>query len=749
MFAHYFLIMEQHMFMGRVLDAENKLPLLGVNVYLKGQNIGAATDLEGNFKIEKLPVGNYVLVYSYIGYTAVTVTDLIIRSDRITYRDTELYTSSVDYDSIVVSGGFFSNTEIQPISAIEYSAEEIRRAPGSAGDISRILFGLPSVAKVNDGKSSFMVRGGSPVENAFYLDNIEISNINHFATAGSSDGLFGILNIDFVKNVTFNAGGFSPVYGDRLSSVMEISFREGNRNEYDAQVNINFGGAGAQFEGPFAGKNGSFLFAVNKSYLDLLMNTFAKGYPAPEYYDAQTKVVYDLSDKHKLSFIDIFAHDIYNVTYDEGFKNEFNQYGNTKYITNTAGINWMFIWGQSGYSNTSLSHTYNYWDVLFNNTNSRNKFMTNNSVENDFRFRNVNFYKINKDNKLDFGFEAKLDRNNFDYTFYDYLDEYGNVQNTATTSGKLNTFNGSGFLMHHLTFLENITLSSGGRINYISYNDRMLYSPRGILTYRLNPLTSISASAGIFYQNIPSLVLAQSDEFKKLKTPKAVHYILSLNHLLTEDTKLTIELYQKDYSNLLVDPEQSKDFLFDQVVSSGLFTNHSSLLDIGKARSKGIEVIIQKKLAKDFYGMASTSYSSAQFRDMEGRWWDRIYDNRYNFNIEGGYKPDSEWEFSLRFIYAGGAPYTPFNSELSRQNNRGILDLENINNRRLPDYHSLNLRVDRRFHFSKSNLVVFLSIWNVYNRNNISAYIWNEVKNQIAEDVGWNTIPVFGIEYEF
>lgn len=734
---------------GRVIDNENKMPLPGVNVYLKNMNTGSATDINGNYKIEKLPVGNYVVVYSFIGYIPVSVPDIIVRSGRITYQDVELQSSSVEFDSVVVSGGYFSEAENKPVSTIQFSSEEIRRAPGSVGDVSRILFGLPSVAKINDGKSSFMVRGGSPVENSFYLDNIEINNINHFSTQGSTDGFFGMLNIDFVKNVTFNAGGFSPLYGDKLSSVMEINFREGNRTEYDGQINLNFGGIGGQIEGPFANKKGSFLFSANKSYLDMMMKVFAEGYPSPEYYDAQTKIVYDISENHKLTFLDIFANDVYNIPYDKAVDKEMNQYGNTKIITNTAGLNWMYIWGQNGYSNTSLSNTINSRNVFLNETKSQNMFLSNNTNENTFALRNINYYKLNDEHKFEFGVESKFGLNKFNYTFFEYQDEYGNVQPTVEVADNLNTISAGTFLMYHSSIVKDISLSLGGRIDYFDYTDKLLYSPRGVLSYKFSPSTSISASAGIYYQNIPSLVLAQSDEFKKLKTPVAIHYVLSLSHMLTEETRLTVEVYEKDYSNLPVDPAQSKDFLFDQVVTTGLFTNHSNLLSSGKALSRGVEVMIQKKLAMNFYGMISASYSKAEYKDLNGVRRNRIFDNRFNFNVEGGYKPNNEWEFSCRFVYAGGAPFTPFDMQLSQQYNKGILNLENINTYRLPDYHSLNLRVDKRFYFDKTNLVVFFSVWNVYNRDNISAYTWNEVKNKIAKEVGWNTLPVFGIEYEF
>lgn len=734
---------------GKVVDAENKSPLPGVTVVIKGTSLGASTDLDGAYRIENLQAGSYVAIFSYVGFKTVTQTDIIIRGERVTYLDMQMQQSSIELKTVEVHGGYFVNAEAMPVSSIGYTSEEIRRAPGAAGDVSKILFSLPSVAKVNDGKSSLMVRGGSPVENTFFLDNIEIANINHFPLAGSTDGLIGLINVDFVKDITFHSGGFSPVYGDRLSAVMDINYREGDKDKYNGQLNLNYGGLGAQFEGPFANKKGTFFFAANKSYLDLVMKTFANEYPAPEYYDFQGKITYNLNENNKLSLIELYANDIYDYDNAKAVKSELNQYGRQNSITNTIGLNWMLILGRSGYSNTSVSSSYAKRDINLHETKSTNDFLKNTSIENEIRLRNVNFLKLNEYNKLDFGFEVKYGINKFRYTYFEYENEYGQKVPGSTISKDLNTLKASGFGVYHLTLFENLTVSPGARVDYFDYNRKTLFSPRAFLAYNLSSLTSLHASAGVFYQNIPSLLLAQSDLFKSLNTPRADHYILGLSHLLTENTRLTVELFRKDYKDFPVDPTMPKDFLFDQVVTSGVFTNHAELTSGGKAYSNGIEIMVQKKLAEDFYGMASASYSRVRYQDLSGAWRDRIYDNKFSFAIEGGYKPDNEWEFSLRWVYAGGAPYTPFDLVQSEKDNKGILNLNSINGSRLPDYHSLNLRVDKRYYFNSTNIVVFLSIWNVYNRENISAYSWNEIKNKPGKDSGWSTMPIFGVEYEF
>lgn len=735
--------------LGKVTDAENKSVLPGVTVVLKGTTYGATTNLEGEYKIENLPVGNYVAIFSYLGFKTFSQTDIIISSEKNTYLDAELYSTSVELKQIEVSGGYFVNADAKPLSAIEFSSEEIRRAPGAAGDVSKILFSLPSVSKTNDGKSSLMVRGGSPVENTFFLDNVEIANINHFPLAGSTDGLIGLINVDFVKDITFHSGGFSPIYGDRLSAVMDINYREGDKKNYNGQLNLNYGGVGAQIEGPFANQKGNFFFSANKSFLDLVMKTFANDYPAIEYYDFQGKVTYNLSEQNKLSLIELYANDIYDYDNEKAVKSELNYYGRQNSITNTIGLNLMSLWGKSGYSNTSVSSSYAKRDINLLETKSRDPFMKNTSTENEIRFRNVNFAKFNENNKLEFGVEVKYGINKFKYSFSDYENEYGQKISGSTVVKDLNTLKGSIFGVYHLTLADKFTISPGARVDYFDFTKKTTVAPRVLLSYSLNTLTSVHASAGIFYQNIPSLVLAQNSLFKDLKTQKAEHFIIGFSHLLTENTKLTIEAYRKNYKDFPIDPEQPKDFLFDQVVTNGLFTNHNGLISGGEAYANGVEIMVQKKLAEDFYGMASASYSRVKYKDLDGTWRNRIYDNQFNFAVEGGYKPNSEWEFSMRWIYSGGAPYTPFNLEKSTAANKGIIDLSRINGSRLPDYHSLNLRVDKRFYFDNTNLVVFLSVWNVYNRENVSGYSWNEVKNKPGKDTGWSTLPILGVEYEF
>ncbi len=733
---------------GKVVDNDNQQPLIGVNIYVKETSTGTTTDSNGNYDLENIPVGNYTISFSYIGFQNSTKTDIIVKPSRNKELNITLHSTSIEMESVVVEGGYFTEVNTIPVSAVQFSSEEIRRAPGSAGDVSRILFGLPSLAKVNDQMNSLIVRGGSPLENIFYVDNIEIPNINHFPVQGSSDGPISIINVDFVKDVKFYSGGFSPIYGDRLSSVMDISFREGNKKSLSGSLDLSFQGFRGSIETP-VGEKGSFMISANRSYLDLIVKAINETGPVPQYGDVQGKFNYNFSDNQKLTLLGVWADDYINMDHESGLESNAYAYGNSAITTTSFGANLRSIWSKNGYSNTSISYNRSDNSTDYYEVKSQNNLMENRSIENMISLRNVNYYKFGEKYKIEYGIEGKLAVQDFNISFGEYTDRIGNIIPAQKFVNKLETMKGSAFAVFHWAPINKLTFSPGGRVDYFDFTKDLLLSPRLSFTYRFTNNTSLNGSAGRFYQNTPGRILGQSDSFKDLKTPFSDHYVLGISHLLTESTRLSIEVYDKKYSNLPIDVTKPNFLVFDQAVETGVFINQSNLADNGKASSRGVEIIIQKKLAADFYGMVSGSYSKNRYSDYSGKWRDRIYDNQITFTLEGGYKPNNEWEFSARWIYAGGAPYTPFDIDASSESEQGIADVNRINSERLPDYHSLNLRVDKRFHFSNSSIILYLSVWNVYGRENISRYNWDIVNQTPVSQKQWGTLPVFGVEYAF
>ncbi len=735
---------------GHITDMDTKLPLAGANVVVLDTQLGASTDLEGNFKFDFIPVGSYVLNVSYLGYEPIIIPDVIVKSERVTTLQAEMKATALEMHAVTVKPNYFSQSESQPVSVTNLSSEEIRRTPGAAGDVSRIVMALPSVAKVNDTRNSLVVRGGSPIENGYYVDNIAIPNINHFPLQGASSGAMGLLNVDFIKDVSFYTGGFSALYGDRLSSIMDVSFREGNTTEFDGQLDLNMTGFGVVGEGPLPTGKGSWLFSARRSYWDLVVDAFeVEASTIPEIVDVQTKLVYNLSDKHQLSILEVLGIDESVIKKELAAENEENVYGDANWKTNTLGMNWRYLWSGKGYSNTSISHSFIDWKSTWYETLTDYQLTENNSTEQNIWVRNINHFVINSGNTFDFGLDLQLLGAEYNKFYAAYTDPLGNATPELQMDESISAYKAATFFIYTWKPLARLTTTYGVRLDYFDFNDNIYLSPRFQFSYKLDINTTLNGSYGQFYQFLPLILLTQDDAFQSLEDPRADHYVLGISHLLTENTRLTVEGYAKEYHNVPLDPTQPSLFIIDESNDQDGFSSHDQLVDTGVAFTRGIEVMLQKKLARKVYGLVSGSYFRSRYRDYDGVWRDRIYDNRFMFTIEGGYKPNHKWDFSLRWVYAGGTPYTPFDITASEDAVRGIYDSDRINEDRLPDYHSLNLRIDRRFHFKASNLIVYLSVWNVYGRDNVASYYWNEIQNKQDTFNQWGTLPALGLEFEF
>ena len=686
--------------------------------------------------------------FDYIGYEPLSKTDIIVKSKRITFVNAELKMTMIESEDIIVTAGYFSQIQAQPTSATNFSSEEIRRAPGSVGDVSRILNVLPGVARVNDMSNDLLVRGGSPSENAFFIDNIEIPNINHFPSQGASGGPIGILNVDFIEDVNFYTGGFSAAYGDRLSSILDITFRDGNRDEFDGQLDLNFSGFGGIAEGPLANGKGSWFISGKRSFLDLLVYALGTG-TAPRFGDIQGKLSYDINNQNKIIILNIFGNSSYKINQDDAIEIGDELFGKVDIYQNTFGINWRSLWSKNGYSNTSISYAFITSSDLWHGAATGRQENGNDYLEGAYSLRNMNYYQFNKTNKIEFGIDTKYEITDYDYFFSPDTNRLGEFVDRIHVENQFNAKKAGVYVNYIWNPLKVLTTTLGLRGDYSSYNDNFHLSPRFSTSLKINERISLNGAFGIYHQTLPLFLLSQNPDNKELDDPIAVHYILGLDYLLTADTKLTVEVYDKEYQNFPLDPDDPMLFVMDDGIFSNQFGNYNKLEDKGEAYSRGIELLIQKKMAKDFYGLISASYFRSRYKDYNGIWRNRIYDNQYIFSVIGGYKPSNKWEFSIRWNFAGGVPYTPFDIEKSKAFNTGIIDQTSVNTKRYPDYHSMNIRCDRRFFFQGSSLVTYLSVWNAYNHKNIFNYYWNTVENQMDTKYQWSLLPIFGLEYEF
>jgi hypothetical protein len=650
---------------------------------------------------------------------------------------------------VTVHASAFPEADQQPLGLVVFSSESVRRAAASAGDVSRFVAGLPSVAKVNDSDNSLIVRGGSPMENAFYIENIEIPNVNHFPTQGASGGPIGLVDVSLLEDVSFYTGAFAPRYGDRLSSVMELRLREGNRERVQAQIDLSFAGAGVVGEGPL-GRHGSWLFSARRSFIDMLADAVGTGGIVPQYSDYQGKLSYELGARHRLTVLGIAGVDAIDSSLEDHKDDGLPAYGSFRSREGAGGLNWRWLWGSHGYSDTSISYNGQRFRERFFETRSQADLSRNASLESAFSLRHVSHARLASWLGAEFGIDAKRLDVRYDNWFADYTDALGQeipalVQTTHNDGWQAG--------VHASVSLQPfawLTTTLGARGDRASATGRTTVDPRGSLALRLGSRTTLSLAAGRYHQGLPLILLEQQPSNRDLRDPEARNLVAGLSQLLGGSVRLSLEAYDKRYRHFPMDPSQGQLFLIDEPYDRfGFYFNHPQLVDTGEARARGVELLLERRVSRGFYGSINGSFFRTQYRGLDGVWRNRIFDNRYLAGIEGGFKPNAAWELSLRWNFGGGVPVTPFDEEASRALGRGVYDESRINAERLPDYHSLNLRIDRRFHFKGSNLIVYVSVWNAYGRENVAEPYWNEVTNQPDRTLQWGTLPIFGVQYEF
>ena len=726
---------------GRILDYETQKPLAGVKVEIMDRDWKTQSDEAGYYVLPKVPVGHYVLSFQMEGYYSDTRTDVIIRSSRITFVNVELLRVRSIQVEVSVTADYFPTAINESSSQTKFNSEELRRNAGGLGvDISRVLYNAPGVAKADEVANDLIIRGGSPTENGFYINNIFIPNINHFPQWGASGGNVSMLNLDFVERVEVLTGGFEASFGNRLSSIIDIDYREGNRERINSQFNLSLVGFGAQIEGPLPGSKGSWMISGNRSYMNII-NDLLDETDIPVFHDIQGKLDYNLNDSNRLSFLTLIGQ---SRSRDDPSANRIIgdlvvdiPYGSENYTMPTVGLNWRHLWGNKGYSDTSISFS-------MIKARDENRLTSTDELlefweykQSWITFRNVNHLQLSLTHQFKFGFEWQ----SIQFHASDYLD--------SVEQKYRGTF-GAGFLTYIVYPFSNFSLSSGVRLDYVPLSERTHISPRFSFSWALTKRLSVNGAYGMFYQQMPLFLIKQHPDNVKLKDPQARHLVLGFKYLLRPDIQLKLEAYDKQYHHFPMSPINPYVFIIDDVNGDfDKFMNWGNLVDTGKAYAQGVELTLQKKLSKKFCGILNLTYYRARYQDLTEVWRNRIFDNRFIVCLSGGYKPTKNWEFNAQWIWSGNRAFSPVNEEKSRELGLPYVESKDILSAYLSDYQNLSIRVDRRFFFSKSNLVIFIGALNVMNHNNELLRHWDTWDNRYVSEYMWGIIPYIGLEFEF
>ena len=733
---------------GIVVDKSTLEPLPSAAVQILGSSLGASSNEEGKFTITGVPFGTYQVRASIVGYEPEILSDVVVASGRKLDLRFELHESAIGLEGVEVRANYFQKSPDAPVSIQKLSYEEIRRSPGGFEDVIRAISVLPGVAQVQSGRNDLVVRGGAPSENLFTVDNIEIPNINHFGTQGSSGGPLSFINLDFVRETSFSTGGFGVRYGDRLSSVLNITLRDGRSDRLGGKATISATQFGLNLEGP-VGSSGTFLFSARRSYLDFIFKAAGFSF-VPEYWDFLGRANYTIDGHNEVTFLAVGAIDDvswFDRDADDRFKN--SRVLGTDQRQYASGFSWRNLFSH-GFASLTLSRSSVTYDGLQRDSLLNPIFM-NRSKEGETGLRADIVYKVSSSIEMSAGASVKNINFTSNLALPGYVTTFGDTLDVQVNDYASRATKASSYVQASGHPLDRLTLTLGGRLDYFDLIERKAtLAPRGSLGYEITPLTSASVSIGRYYQSPSYIWLVSNPANRDLKPIAVDQYILSVEHLLQADLKVRVEGFLKRYADypasvdrpylVLANTGGGFEGSDDNFASFGL----DRLVSGGKGRAYGIELLVQKKLSDSpVYGLASLTLARSRFTALDGVERSGTFEQDVIVNLSGGYMFDENWSGSLKFRFATGRPYTPFTST-------GTQNVAEYNARNVDPLHSLDVRVERRWNFDAWNLIAYIDIQNIYNYKNTGSVRWNAREQKVEiNNSSIGILPSIGVSAEF
>lgn len=715
---------------GRVIDKFSRQPVPNASVTVYGRTgQGASTDSAGVFCIEHVAPGICQLSVSCVGYKNALSPEYIV-SAKLPSVEIELEENTSKLEEVTVTAGSFRRVKNSPVSLQIIGLGEIEKSPGGNRDISRIVRSYPGVSFSPIGyRNDLIVRGGAPSENRFYLDGIEIPNINHFATQGASGGPVSILNADLIREVQFYTGAFPADKGGALSSVMDIRLRDGNADDNSFKATLGASEVSLSGSGHFGG-NTTYLFSVRQSYLQLLFKVLGLPF-LPNYIDGQFKIKTRLSDRDEIVLLGLTGIDRMKLNTDE--KGEDAEYmlsylPRIEQQTFTIGAAYKHYAGKNV---QTVSLGYNYL------ANQNLKYRNNDDSSADNLTLDLSSHEqkvsLRAENRT-YGerwafvegveaYYAKYDDN----TFQRLYRSGGQVllrQNTDLGIMGWGAFASA----RYKTTDERLTATLGLRFDGCDYSSAMArfwenVSPTLSLSYRVLPQLAVNAAVGMYHQLPAYTALGYTDETgayvnKSLKYMRVVNANLGTEWNISRQVVVSVEGFFKRYSRVplsVVDgiPLACKGNDYGVV-------GNELLVPEADGRAYGIEASMRWQVAGKLTSVASFTFFRSEYRSGSGaEYIASAWDNRFIANVSGTYELPRNWSIGAKLSAIGGSPFTPYDEDKSSLveawdvQGRPYYDYSRYNTGRLDAFAQLDVRVDKNYYFKGWRLGIYLDLQNV------------------------------------
>ena len=724
---------------GRIFNVTTNEPVPFANIVIWGTNIGSVSDLDGRFLFTGIKPGYVELRASSVGFKQYISEPILVTNANKVNIEIPLVESVIEIDEITVKASTFRRTEESPVSLRRISIEEIDKNPGGNRDISKVIQSYPGVGSTVSFRNDLIVRGGGAGENRFYLDGVEIPNLNHFATQGASGGPVGILNVDFIREVNFYSGAFPANRGNALSSVFEFSQIDGNNDKLKFKGSVGASDLSLTLDGPITEKT-TFIASVRRSYLQFLFTALELPF-LPTYNDFQFKVKSRINEKNEIYFIGLGSYDVSTLNL------EANETEDQRYILSFLPENkqWSYTFGlvykrfyKNGFDTWVLSrnHLNNASYKYYNNIEEDSlKTLDYQSWEGENKFRFEHTSRYDNGLKLNYGInfeQVKYSNNTFSRSFAN------DAPYTIDYDSELSFFKWGIFGQVSKGFVkERLVLSLGARMDANSYSSEMnnmlkQFSPRFSASYLLAPKWYLNFNTGRYFQQPPYTMLGFRDNAgtlvnkeNGLKYYRTDHLVTGFEFLPDDKSRLSLEGFYKwyaDYPVSVIDKVSlaSKGGDFGTV-------GDEEVLSLAKGKAYGLELFYRNKDLAGFNVIFSYTLFRSKSQEIDqslnpvDNYIPSAWDNKHLINLTTIRKFKKDWQAGFKMKFLGGAPYTPWDLATSEMRpawdsrGRGYLDYTQFNTLRLNGFYQLDIRVDKEFYFDRWTLTLYTDIQNILN----------------------------------
>ena len=766
----HFAIAQTQVVKGSVRDAKSNSTLIGVTVIVQNAEpiIGTVTDVNGNFKLEEVPIGRQELVFTYLGYKSVSIPNVMVTAGKEVVLNVQMEESVQQLKQFVVTADSEKdrpNNELAKVSARTFDLEQVNRFSGGRNDVARLVTNFAGVSAPNDSRNDIVVRGNSPTGLLWRIEGIPIQTTNHFATLGTTGGPVSALNTNLLRTSDFITGAFPAEYGNANSAVFDVKLRKGNTETTEFTGQMAFTGAELMAEGPInSEKQTSYLV----SYRYGLARFAATGTSAiPLYQDLMFNVDLGMTPLGRVSAFGLLGNSSIDFYGDEIDPNDlFADPDQDAFVKNALGMVGMSLLStidETSYLKTSLGTSFiqNSYDqdnlIRTNSGEIQNKYRATEVEDLEQRFTLTTTYnkKFNARYSMRSGAIAELFDINSDWKDRDARVDIPDEDNDGIPDYFLQVRKSNdqflllqGFSQGEYNFSDQLSLTLGVHAQYLDYNADLSIEPRAAVAWNFFPNQTISLAYGLHSQMNPLPVLLLSEQQpngeivrtnENLNFVKSHHYVLAYDWRLGRDWRWKTEVYYQDLYDIPVEQVPSSystinegaDFVFDE---------RGNLVNEGVANNYGVELTFEKFFSRGFYGLATTSIYESRYEGSDGIERSTAFNNQLVGNLLLG----KEWKigkarrnaFTLDTKIAGsqGKPYTPIDIEATRANGgREVLFEELAYSERYDDYFRWDLKMGFIFNSKKRKLSQQFSVdfQNLTNRENEFVRRYNSITDQI------------------